>query len=120
MRPVRSFATGMTLLSVLGLTTVMAQRGAQTATGRRALDPKVVTVRLLLGVGDREPMDWSGKAAIDQGEVVGVEGWRFRQQDEVIGSNAWAARTRPSLKGAAKKALAKKKAAILKAPGGNV
>jgi hypothetical protein len=118
MRPFRSLATGLTLLGVIGLTAVHAQRGApaQSNPAPQTLDPKVVTVRLLLGKGDAQSEDWSGKFAIDKGEVAGIEGWRFRQNDAVRGNQDWSARTRASVKAAAKKAAAKQ-AAILKAPG---
>jgi hypothetical protein len=121
MRSLRSFATGLSLLVVLGLTTVHAQKGPATGPERQTLDSKATTVRMLLGVGDPQGGDWGGKVAIDKGEVTGVEGWRFRGDDAVKEGNAWGARTRPSVKGAAakKQALAKKKAAVLKAPGSN-
>jgi hypothetical protein len=115
MRFLRSFATGLTLLAVLGLATVHAQRSAPTQpeapTLANPLDTSVVTVRLLLGVGDAQPQDWSGKVALDKGEVAGLQGWRFRQNDAVRGNQAWDARTRPSVKAAAKKA------AVTPAPG---
>src|SRR4051794_40378158 len=47
----RGLATGLTLLSVLGLSVVQAQRGEKAAPESKTLDGKVVTVRLLLGVG---------------------------------------------------------------------
>jgi hypothetical protein len=82
----------LTLLAVLGLSTVHAQRGAQTQPAAGAapssLDSSVVTVRLLVGVGDAQAQDWSGKVALDKGEVVGVQGWRFRQNDAVRASQA--------------------------------
>src|SRR5205823_5720631 len=121
MSSLRSLATGLTLLGILGLSAVQAQKGERAAPEPRALDTKVITVRLLLGLDDRAPQDWSGKVAIDKGEVVAVEGWRFRQDDKVREANAWDARTRASVKQqAGKKAAAKKKAAILKAPGASV
>jgi hypothetical protein len=114
MRLLRSLATGLTLLGVIGLSTVHAQRGAPTQTGpaSNVLDTRVVTVRLLMGVGDAQPQDWSGKVTIDKGEVASLEGWRFRQNDGVRGNRAWDARTRPSVK-----AAAAKKAAVTPAPG---
>src|SRR5262249_4862414 len=120
MRPLRCFAASLTLLAVIGLTAVHAQRGAPAPDGAapQVLDSRVVTVRLLLGQGDRQQQDWSGRIAIDKGEVAGIEGWRFRQNDQVRGNQEWSAQTRPSVKAAAKKAAAKQ-AAILKAPGSN-
>jgi hypothetical protein len=116
MRPLRSVAAGLTLLGVLGLSLitvqVQAQRGARGQGERQPLDSKAVTVRLLLGVGDNQLTTWDGKVALDQGEVVGIEGLRFRQSDEVKGNNAWSARTGASGKAAGKKAAAKKKAAL--------
>ena len=45
---------------------------------QRPLDPETIAVRLLLGVGDPRPRAWNGRVKVDRGEVVGVEGWRFR------------------------------------------
>jgi hypothetical protein len=98
-------ATGLIVLAVIGLTTASAQKDAKPAAESTTLDPKVVTVRLLLGVGEAQASDWTGKVKIDKGEVVGLEGWRFRQNDEVQGTSGWDARTRLT------KAAAKKKAA---------
>jgi hypothetical protein len=105
MRSLSTVAAGLILLAVIGLTTATAQRDARPNSDPKMLDAKVVTVRLLLGVGDAQAQDWTGKVAVDKGEVVGVDGWRFRQNDQVKGTNAWDARTRAT-KGAAKKALA--------------
>jgi hypothetical protein len=111
MRSFRSLAAGLTLLAVLGLTAAWAQRGANSAREPKTLDTKVVTVRLLLGVGDTQAQDWGGKVSIDKGEVASVEGWRFRQEDEIRGTNSWGARTRATKGAGKKKAAAKKKAA---------
>ena len=45
------------------------------------LDPDTVAVRLILGIGDAEPQDWSGRVTLDKGEIVDVEGVRFRDGD---------------------------------------
>jgi hypothetical protein len=103
----RLFALGLTLLAVLALPALGSRREGE---DRRPLDPEVVTVRLLLGVGDRQPQAWSGRATVDKGEVVGVEGWRFRAGDKVTGTDAWEAksliirRPAPGKKAAAKQA----------------
>ena len=129
MRTYRHVATGLSLALVLGFS---IGRGQDRSPGRRALDPKTVSVRLLLGVGDPEEQTWSGKATLDQGEVVDLEGWRFRQGDRIQGNNAWESASHATTagkkaaaknkKGAAKKkqgqkAAAKKKGAVRKAPG---
>src|SRR5947209_3622510 len=129
MRTYRHVATGLSLVLVLGFS---IGRGQDRSPGRRALDPKTVSVRLLLGVGDPEEQTWSGKATLDQGEVVDLEGWRFRQGDRIQGNDAWESASHATTagkkaaaknkKGAAKKkqgqqAAAKKKGAARKAPG---
>ncbi len=110
MRTRRGLATGLTMLALLGL--LSAVRGQKEEPGRRPLDPQAVAVRLLLGVGDRQEQAWGGRVETDKGEVVGVEGWRFRDGDRVSGANSWEARSRPSA--AAKQALAKKGANVKK------
>jgi hypothetical protein len=69
----------------------------------RPLDPGVISVRLELGIGDRQAQDWSGRVEVDKGEVLGVEGWRFRAGDKVIGTNRWQAGSRTLPAGQAKK-----------------
>jgi hypothetical protein len=60
----------------------------------RPLDGKTVSVRLMLGVGDTQSENWNGQVKLDRGEVVGIEGWRFREGDLVEGTRGWQARTR--------------------------
>ena len=72
MRNHRLFALALTGLGVLGVSVVSAQR--DDARPRR-LDAEVFTLRLLLGVDDRQTQTWSGRVALDQGEIVGVEGY---------------------------------------------
>jgi len=109
----RSLALGLTCLGLLGVSVGWAQRqgepGRAIAPATR-LDPGTTSIRLMLGVGDQARQDWSGQIRVDQGEVVSVEGYRFRAGDEVTGSSSWKARSLPIRK-TAKKALAKKVAA---------
>src|SRR4051794_35384340 len=60
----------------------------------RPLDGKTVSLRLMLGVGDTRSENWNGEVTLDRGEVVGIEGWRFREGDLVEGTRSWQARTR--------------------------
>ena len=76
----------------------------------RSLETTGSAVRILLGVGDEEPMTWDGKVSLDQGEILGVEGWRFREGDGVAGPDSWKARSLPIRRVAAKKAVNTKKA----------
>ena len=62
---------------------------------------------MLLGIGDDTPQDWSGRVMVDKGEVVAVEGVRFREGDAVTGRDAWKARSCLVRKAATKKAAAK-------------
>ncbi len=60
----------------------------------RPLDPTLTELRVILGVGDPTPTDWSGKATVDRGEITGVEGLRFRAGDISTGQAAWKAKSR--------------------------
>ena len=62
--------------------------------GGRPLDGKTVSLRLMLGVGDTRSENWNGEVTLDRGEVVGIEGWRFREGDLVEGTRGWQAQTR--------------------------
>ncbi|SIO25894.1 hypothetical protein SAMN05444166_3296 [Singulisphaera sp. GP187] len=111
----RWLPVGLTLLGMLGVTAVWAQKeeaGSRPKAPARRLDPDTVSVRLLLGVGDRQRQTWSGQAKVDQGEILGVEGYRFRKGDKVTGNDSWQAKSLLVRKVAAKKAgqgAAKKK-----------
>jgi hypothetical protein len=111
MRTYRSVAAGLTVLGVLGVSIVAAQnQNRDKEPERRPLDPDVVAIRLLLGVGDGQPQAWDGRVKVDKGEVLGVEGYRFRQGDQLSGRDAWTARSHVIRKAAAKKAALAKKA----------
>jgi hypothetical protein len=123
----RMLALVLSVLTVLGVShaLVRAQRAAQDSqagAAARSLDEGTVPIRLILGVGDEVPTDWSGRVSIDKGQVVAVEGLRFRSGDEVTGNATWKASSRlirisPAAKKAQAKAKAKMKAAM-KALGG--
>src|SRR5215213_9254196 len=74
----RPLALGLGLLGVLGLSAVWGQTGAA-ARPERPLDAGTVAVRLRLGIADRQGQAWGGRVSLDVGEVIAVEGWRFRQ-----------------------------------------
>lgn len=103
MRIPRPFAIVLTLLGVLGASAASAQKGDKVAEAPRRLDPDVVSIRLQLGVGDQAKRPWSGRASLDRGEVVGVEGGRFRQGDRVNGRDSWVVQSHTIRKVAAKK-----------------
>jgi len=106
----RLIAIVLSLLALVEVSVSVAQRPA-TGPAARPLDPDAVAVRLILGVGDLAPEDWSGRVALDRGEIVDIEGLRFRDGDLVTGHDAWKARSRLIRKAAApKKAAAKAKA----------
>src|SRR4051812_17076833 len=105
----RSLAVGLTLLGVLGVSAVRAQREDGAKPDRR-LDPDAVSVRLLLGVGDEKVQDWGGQVRVDKGDIVRVEGYRFRKGDRVTGRDSWEAQSRLIRKAAPKKAAAKQAA----------
>ena len=50
--------------------------------------PAAVAFRILLGVGDSEPTEWSGSAAVSPGSIASVQGWRFRPSDSAT-SPSW-------------------------------
>ncbi len=104
----RWLAFVVTALGVIGVSAVQAQK--QEASTSQALDPDVTVVRLLLGIGDAQTRTWSGKVRLDQGEVLGVEGYRFRKGDKVVGRDAWEAQSRLIRKAPPKKAVMKAQA----------
>ncbi len=112
MRSQRLLALLPSLLAVLIVPAVWGQRPDEKAApppkatdppGRRTLDPSLVAVRLMLGVGDEAVSPWGGRVRVDKGEVVGVEGARFRRGDRATGPDAWEAKSLVIRKAAAKK-----------------
>ncbi len=103
MRSPRGLALGLTWLGLLGFSIVQGQKPEVAKPEKAALDTKTVTVRLLMGVGITTAEDWGGKVALDKGEIVAVEGWRFRQDDRVAGRAEWEAKTRVAKQAAANK-----------------
>jgi hypothetical protein len=124
MRTRRAAATALTLLGTIGISAVWARyEPAGAAADVRPLDPGIISVRLLLGVGDRQVQPWGGRVTIDRGEVVAIDGYRFRAGDKLDGHTAWKAENHLIRTGAPAKAAAKaarKKAfpkALVKGPG---
>jgi hypothetical protein len=109
----RLIAGILSLVVLVGISASPAQRAPEQAVSGKPLDPDIVAVRLILGIGDEAPQDWSGRATLDKGEIVAVEGLRFRDGDRVNGPNAWVASSRlirtvaATPKKAAAKAIAK-------------
>ena len=101
-------------LAVVGLS-VSSARQAPREPSARPLDPGATAVRILLGIGDETPQDWSGRVAVDKGEIAAVEGVRFREGDQIVGRDAWKAKSCEVRKVTAKKAarVAAKQAAKL-------
>jgi hypothetical protein len=111
MRLPRFLAAGLTTVCLLGASVVLAQKD-ETKPAARPLDPSVFAVRLVLGQGDQASRSWNGRVKVDRGEVVGVEGWRFRKGDLVTGRDSWEAKTRTIRKAAPKKQQAAAKKAV--------
>jgi hypothetical protein len=112
----RLFAVLLSVVTLLGVSQalVQGQRPAQNPQAEaavRPLDERSVPIRLVMGIGDFAPTDWSGRVSVDKGEVVAVEGLRFRAGDQVTGIASWSARSHLIRKTpVAKKAMAKAKA----------
>ena len=53
-----------------------------------------ISILVRLGVGDREPTDWSGALTVTGGEAVGLRSWRPYPGDEVKSVSAWSMTSR--------------------------
>lgn len=78
------------LLAAVAALVVMAAAVAAMRQG----DPPQHVFRVILGVSDKEPSDWSGQIAVADGEVIGLTGWRFEEKDKVEGTTGWKCHTR--------------------------
>ncbi|MCI0456495.1 MAG: DUF3604 domain-containing protein [Gemmataceae bacterium] len=68
---------------------------ALTVAAVRQNDPPRHAFRVVFGLKDKEPGDWSGQLTVAGGEVAALDGWRFEgKEDSVQGTTAWKCRTR--------------------------
>jgi hypothetical protein len=57
-------------------------------------EPATVHFRVVVGLQDKEPRDWSGQISVTGGEVKSLTGWRFEgKEDSVDGTKAWTCST---------------------------
>jgi hypothetical protein len=77
------------LLAALTLTIMV---GAVVAFQPR--DPDTLYVRVVVGLKDKQPRDWSGTVEVTGGEVVAMTGWRFEdKKDAINGKKGWSCTT---------------------------
>ena len=50
--------------------------------------------RITVGLKDTAPQDWRGRIAVEGGELAGIAGWRFSQQDRADNNGGFAFQTR--------------------------
>jgi hypothetical protein len=92
MRIRRLIAIVPAALGLLSLSVALAQQPAGQSPPK-PLDTRTTAVRLILGIGDEQPKDWSGRVTLERGEVVEIDGVRFREGDRVTGRDSWKARS---------------------------
>jgi hypothetical protein len=51
--------------------------------------PAQNTFRVVLGVHDKQPTDWSGQVTVAEGEVLSIAGWRFEDKDAIQETTGW-------------------------------
>ena len=57
-------------------------------------EPPSHTFRIIFGLRDKEPTDWSGQVTVADGRVKALAGWRFEAKtDAVKDTNAWSCGT---------------------------
>jgi len=57
--------------------------------------PATATLRILLGLQDREGRSWDGRLETPGGRVLELSGWHFGQQDQIVPPAQWRCATRP-------------------------
>ncbi len=61
---------------------------------QRQAEPPAHSFRVLFGLTDQQPTDWSGTLEVAEGKVTALAGWRFEAKDAVEGLNKWKCSTR--------------------------
>ncbi len=59
-------------------------------------EPSTASFRIVLGLKDSKPTDWSGSLWVSGGELVDLGGWRFEDSDAIEGTN-WKCQTRDNI-----------------------
>src|SRR6266404_3299067 len=67
---------------------------AQDGKSKQIAMPETTTFRVLLGVGDTVSTNWDGSVKLTGGKVVGIQGWRFAQNDSSDDKSSWKVSTR--------------------------
>jgi hypothetical protein len=67
------------------------------AAATRRPEPPRQTFRIVFGLKDKNPTNWSGHLSISGGEITSLIGWHFGDQDVVHGTNSWTCRTREQI-----------------------
>src|SRR5207248_4423608 len=62
-------------------------------------EPTRHTFRIVLGLNDQKPADWSGQLSVSGGEVVLLRGWRFEEKDAVNDKTGWTCKTHEHVAG---------------------
>jgi hypothetical protein len=57
--------------------------------------PAAASFRILLGIGDTQPITWDGSVAVTPGKILSIQGWRFAANDSADAAG-WKAATRNS------------------------
>ena len=69
-------------------------RSQQTAGGSEDIPERAVAVRLMFGVGARQPGAWDGAVSLSQGSILRTTGVHFEESDGVVGPGQWKCSTR--------------------------
>ena len=70
------------------LTALLALAGACALHAREPFDdPQLVSIRVQLGVGDKQPTRWDGKLSVSGGEPAGLASLRPKPDDSIAGSS---------------------------------
>lgn len=92
----------LSLLALPALATLPLLR--QPPAGQPLPMPQATSFRIQLGIGDKQPTDWSGKLTLKGGRVISIQGWRFAGSDSTDYRSSWKASTRRGLLPAAARA----------------
>jgi len=88
-----TIVTALSLVSAGGLVRLLLApppARSQSATERGG----VLQFRIAVGLTDREPKDWDGRIQVTGGEIAGLDGWRFSQEDRAAADGAFRFRTK--------------------------